>query len=85
MFPLRSESIHKAWKEPIFLTKKALFVKIIVFKTTLFKVDWSGSARLPAGAAGQVKTPQGLRRGCSPPRGKRASGGEINHSALLGK
>ncbi|PAL12219.1 hypothetical protein B8W99_13225 [Peribacillus simplex] len=46
MFPLRSESIHKAWKEPIFLTKKALFVKIVIFKTKLFKVDWSGSARL---------------------------------------
>ncbi|PAW26286.1 hypothetical protein BKC07_25745 [Peribacillus simplex] len=25
---------------------KALFVKIDVFKTKLFKVDWSGSARL---------------------------------------
>ncbi|MFK4389476.1 hypothetical protein ABH916_001404 [Peribacillus frigoritolerans] len=25
---------------------KALFVKIVVFKTKLFKVDWSGSARL---------------------------------------
>ncbi|MFE4132412.1 hypothetical protein, partial [Peribacillus sp. YIM B13482] len=25
--------------------KKALFVKIVVFKTKLFKVDWSGSAR----------------------------------------
>ncbi|WHX65682.1 hypothetical protein QNH26_18565 [Peribacillus frigoritolerans] len=24
----------------------ALFVKIVVFKTKLFKVDWSGSARL---------------------------------------
>jgi hypothetical protein len=25
---------------------EALFVKIVVFKTKLFKVDWSGSARL---------------------------------------
>jgi hypothetical protein len=25
---------------------KALFVKIVVFKTKRFKVDWSGSARL---------------------------------------
>jgi hypothetical protein len=25
---------------------KALFVKIVVFKTKLSKVDWSGSARL---------------------------------------
>ncbi|WP_343929537.1 hypothetical protein [Peribacillus frigoritolerans] len=64
-----------------------------------YSIDWSGSARLPAGAAGQVKTPQGLRQGYSPPRGKRASGaevrdscgnsgkrasgGEINHTALL--
>ncbi|CAH0280225.1 hypothetical protein SRABI80_03696 [Peribacillus frigoritolerans] len=50
---------------------KALFVKIVVFKTKLFKVDWSGSAR--------------LLREHRPPRGKRASGGEINHNSLRGK
>jgi hypothetical protein len=49
----------------------ALFVKIVVFKTKLFKVDWSGSA--------------GLLLEHRPPRGKRASGGEINHTSLLGK
>jgi hypothetical protein len=34
----------------------ALFVKIVVFKTKLFKVE--RKCESPAGAAGQVKTPQ---------------------------
>jgi hypothetical protein len=33
-------------KLPAHFYEKALFVKIVVFKTKLFKVDWSGSARL---------------------------------------
>jgi hypothetical protein len=48
-----------------------LFIKIVVFKTIRFKVDWSASAK--------------LLREQRPPRGKRASGGEINHTASLGK
>jgi hypothetical protein len=43
---------------------KALFVKIVVFKTKLFKVDWSGSARLlreqRAGETPQAFTPRRL-------------------------
>ncbi|WHX69423.1 hypothetical protein QNH26_13055 [Peribacillus frigoritolerans] len=42
----------------------ALFVKIVVFKTKLFKVDWSGSARLlreqRAGETPQALTPRRL-------------------------
>jgi hypothetical protein len=47
------EKANQAWfnlpedqrlKRVFFL--EALFVKIVVFKTKLFKVDWSGSARL---------------------------------------
>jgi hypothetical protein len=47
------EEANQAWsnlpedqrlKRVVFL--EALFVKIVVFKTKLFKVDWSGSARL---------------------------------------
>ncbi|PAW27844.1 hypothetical protein BKC07_16805 [Peribacillus simplex] len=47
------EEANQAWsnlpedqrlKRVFFL--EALFVKIVVFKTKLFKVDWSGSARL---------------------------------------
>ncbi|MFF2455455.1 hypothetical protein [Peribacillus simplex] len=52
----------------------ALFVKIVVFKTKRFKVDWSED---PTG----VYAEEAHR----PPRGKRACGGEINHTALLGK
>ncbi len=47
------EEANQAWsnlpedqrlKRVFFL--EALFVKIVAFKTKLFKVDWSGSARL---------------------------------------
>ncbi len=64
----------------------ALFVKIVVFKMKRFKVDWSGSARLLREQRDR-RDPTGVyaEEAHRPPRGKRASGGEINHTSLLGK
>ncbi|MBR8645085.1 hypothetical protein KEH51_15015 [[Brevibacterium] frigoritolerans] len=45
---------------------------MVVFKTKLFKVDWSGS-ETPVGAAGQVRPHRRLRRGGSPPAPRKAS------------
>ncbi|AZV62279.1 hypothetical protein DOZ91_18110 [Peribacillus frigoritolerans] len=69
MFPFQSESIHKAWKDPFFLTKKALFVN---FKTKLFKVI-GAEMRDSCGSSGTGETPQRLRRGGSPPAPRKAS------------
>jgi len=64
----------------------ALFVNIVVFKTKLFKVVWSGSASLLREQRdGEDPTGVYAEEAHRPPRGKRASGGEINHTALLGK
>ncbi|AMM92482.1 hypothetical protein UP17_07915 [Peribacillus simplex] len=42
----KQRTVVEERKLPAHFYEKALFVKIFVFKTKLFKVDWSGSARL---------------------------------------
>jgi hypothetical protein len=67
--------------------RKRLFSKrLLLLKQKLIQVDWSGSARLlreqrDRGDPTGVSTEEAHR----PPRGKRASGAEINHTALLDK
>jgi len=46
LFCVLTETTIFHYRSKVFFILKALFVKIVVFKTKRFKVDWSGSARL---------------------------------------
>jgi hypothetical protein len=65
---------------------KRLFSKrLLLLKQKLFQVDWNG-LRDSCGSSGTSETHAGVyaEEAHRPPRGKRASGAVINHTALLG-
>ncbi|WP_076364824.1 hypothetical protein [Peribacillus simplex] len=72
--------------EPCCFYLKALFVKIVVFKRDYLRLI-GVEVRDSCGSSGTGEDPTGVyaEEAHRPPRGKRASGGEINHTDLLGK